>query len=271
MGSSGVGGDAESVRLRIAQDGRVLLAEADLFQGTREDLMHYIKVLASSDEPRLLVTPNVDQVINLHDSAAFRRSFQSAALRLIDGTPLYWLARVMGAKMALKLSGSDLVGVCASVAKENSWRILLIGGNEQICQSAVRRLQGEFDHGSDTFSAISMPIFSEPEDPVSEDVVNRIREARPSITFICLGSPKQELWFDEWARDLPCGLYIGAGATLEFVAGFRRRAPASLSVSGFEWLWRLVQEPRRLWRRYLIKGPRFVPFAFRSALGRRRK
>ncbi|MDN5573728.1 MAG: WecB/TagA/CpsF family glycosyltransferase, partial [Micrococcales bacterium] len=88
----------------------------------------------------------------------------------------------------------------------------------------------------------------------------------PSLVYLCLGSPKQEAWFEHWRRELPAAVYVGAGAAVDFAAGARRRAPRALQMIGGEWTWRLVQEPRRMAGRYLGRGPRFLGVIARSVL-----
>jgi N-acetylglucosaminyldiphosphoundecaprenol N-acetyl-beta-D-mannosaminyltransferase len=99
-------------------------------------------------------------------------------------------------------------------------------------------------------------------------VVEGIKNFAPDIVFLCLGAPKQESWFMEWRDLLPDGVYIGAGAAVDFAAGVSTRAPAQLQRLGMEWVWRLAQEPKRLAKRYLIKGPRFLVIAARSIANR---
>ena len=104
------------------------------------------------------------------------------------------------------------------------------------------------------------------DDPLSQEVIDRLAQLDPSLVYLCLGSPKQEAWFEHWRRELPAAVYVGAGAAVDFAAGARRRAPRALQMIGGEWTWRLVQEPRRMAGRYLGRGPRFLGVIARSVL-----
>lgn len=252
------------VRLKASPDGTLLLGGAELFVGDESDLLARLDSLIASDTPQLVVTPNVDHAINLADQPDYARVYHRAALRLIDGAPVLWLARLLGVGQAHKFSGSDLIGICAAAAEERAWNMVMIGGDETICREAEDQLRTTYPHARATFSAVPVPFLSGPADPLSAQVVKDLETLDPSIVFICLGSPKQELWFEAWSSSLPPAVYVGAGATLEFVAGRKQRAPELIQRIGLEWAWRLALEPRRLWKRYLVKGPRFLPIAVRS-------
>ncbi len=215
-----------------------------------------------------MVTPNVDHAINLGEDDRYAKVYERAVLRLIDGAPLLWLARLIGFKNVQKFSGSDLIGICASVALARGWRVVLIGGDSDLCKLALDRLQASHAYADDTFAALPVPFLSTPDAPASRRTIEELTTLVPSIVFVCLGSPKQELWFEAWAAHLPPAVYVGAGATIEFVAGTKKRAPRIIQILGLEWTWRLALEPHRLWRRYLVKGPRFLPIVVRSLLER---
>jgi N-acetylglucosaminyldiphosphoundecaprenol N-acetyl-beta-D-mannosaminyltransferase len=97
-------------------------------------------------------------------------------------------------------------------------------------------------------------------------VLDRIRAATPDLVLVALGAPKQELWIAEAAPDLRPAVLLGIGAAVDFVAGVARRAPGWMSASGLEWFFRLAQEPRRMWRRYLVRDPEFLVIVLRDLL-----
>lgn len=111
---------------------------------------------------------------------------------------------------------------------------------------------------------------SDVDDPASLEVVEALASLEPDLVFVCLGSPKQDVWVSRWRAKLPPAVYIGAGAAVDFVAGTKRRAPRALQRLGLEWAFRLAQEPRRLARRYLVRGPAFAMVAVRSLIAARR-
>jgi len=160
-------------------------------------------------------------------------------------------------------TGADLLPLVAAQARRLGWRIAVTGGEEHIARIAAETLRRRFD--ADVV-AVPFPRITSVEDDGSRKVVDELVQLKPDLVFVCLGSPKQDVWVSHWRSELPPALYVGAGAAVDFVAGTKKRAPATIQRLGAEWIYRLVQEPRRLARRYLIRGPRFVYIALRSLL-----
>jgi N-acetylglucosaminyldiphosphoundecaprenol N-acetyl-beta-D-mannosaminyltransferase len=160
-----------------------------------------------------------------------------------------------------KVSGSDLVVPVAALAAARGWGVYLLGGAPGVAEEAaarLRRLCGVRVVGCD-----APQISADGECEADRLVIERIRRAAPHIVFVALGAPKQELWISRTLPHIRPAVLVGIGASLDFVAGRVRRAPPWLSSLGLEWLYRLVQEPRRLWRRYLVRDPMFVLVALR--------
>jgi N-acetylglucosaminyldiphosphoundecaprenol N-acetyl-beta-D-mannosaminyltransferase len=143
--------------------------------------------------------------------------------------------------------------------------VVLLGGDPSVSERAAQLL----DQGAGLIRAIALPMLTSVEDESARSSVDELARFRPDIVFLALGSPKQEAWFLHWRDRLPDAVYIGSGAAADFAAGHRRRAPGLLQAGGLEWVWRLLQEPRRLAGRYLVKGPRFVKVILDSHAARK--
>lgn len=242
--------------VQVDAGGTASILGAELFTGDIEALLTTIGVLASSDRAHLVITPNVDQVLTLEDDAHARETFRAASLRIADGAPVVALARMLGARGITRITGTDLLRVAAARADTLGWRIAVVGGSDE----ALLALEPH-----DGVTVFRLPIIPDArDDDASLPAVRALGSFAPHLTFVCLGSPKQEFWFARWQDELPPGVYVGAGAAADFLAGVFRRAPRILQVLGLEWAWRLAQEPRRLAHRYLVKGPRFLGVALRS-------
>ncbi|TGD71877.1 WecB/TagA/CpsF family glycosyltransferase [Mangrovimicrobium sediminis] len=250
--------------MRVDDDGRAQLCGAPLFQGGREALRNKLADLIASRQVHTVITPNVDQLLLLPENPALAAAYQAASLRITDGSPLAWLGRTLGARDLHRLTGADLLVDAAKWAPDLGWRIVVTGGAPGVADEAVRQMQVRF--GTDAH-AVDFPMLDDISDPRARSVISRISELEPSLVFVCLGSPKQDVWADFWREELPPAVYIGAGAAVDFVAGTKRRAPAFVQRIGMEWVFRLVQEPRRLVHRYLVRGPRFLGVVFRSLRG----
>ncbi|WP_460772546.1 WecB/TagA/CpsF family glycosyltransferase [Microbacterium sp. GXF7504] len=250
-----------AVTLDVEHDGRVGFRGAPLFEGTLSDLLDTIDDRVRDGVPRLVVTPNVDQVLNLEDDAAWCEAFDAASVHIADGAPIVALARTLGAPEVHRIAGADLLTAAIVESPARGWRIAILGGND----ASLARIP-ETEH----LRTVPLPMLDGPGDPASLPAIEVLRSIRPHLVFICLGSPKQEKWFMAWRHLLPAAVYVGAGGSADFLAGRFARAPRAAQQLGLEWLWRLAQEPRRLAHRYLVKGPRFVGVFLRSLHARGR-
>lgn len=241
------------------------LAGKRLYQGDLDDLLDHLGSLLPAQRAHALITPNVDQAITLREDAELRRAFDHADILIADGAPLVLLAHRLGARRLHRLTGADLLPAAAARAAAAGWRIGLTGGRSDITVKAADNLRKTY--GADVV-AVPFPVISGPHDPAGREVVDALHAAHADVVFVCLGSPKQDVWVDSWREQLPPGIYIGAGAAVDFAAGVRSRAPRLVQAVGAEWLYRLAQEPRRLARRYMVRGPLFLIIALKSVAHR---
>jgi len=240
-----------------------------LFRGSVDHLLDEMEALVASGGHHLVMTPNVDQVLALRTDPRTAAAHRAASVRIADGAPLVGLARLLGDRRIQRLTGADLLGDVVARSAVNGWRVAIVGGAEGVSDDAAGRLRA----GSPGAHLVTVPFpfVRSVDDAGCAVVADALREERPDVVFVCLGSPKQEAWFLEWRDRLPPGVYVGAGAAVEFAAGTRTRAPRLVQRLGGEWLWRLAQEPRRLAHRYLVRGPAFVGVVLGSLLAARER
>jgi N-acetylglucosaminyldiphosphoundecaprenol N-acetyl-beta-D-mannosaminyltransferase len=136
------------------------------------------------------------------------------------------------------------------------YRHFFYGGKDGVPERLVRRLQKMYP-GLAVAGTYS-PSFKTVGAPESQEVIDRINDAKPDIVWVGLGTPKQEHWMAQHVDRLTASVLLGVGAAFDFHAGLKRQAPRWMQQSGLEWLFRLATEPRRLWRRYLVNNPLFV-------------
>lgn len=247
--------------------GALTLAGQELFLGGHDALIDEIASLLPAREVHTVITPNVDQTLTLRHDEALGQAYDEAAIRITDGFPLVVLGHRLGAHRLERLTGADLLPLAAQIAAERGWRIALTGGGPGVAAHAAAVLRDRVD--ADVVS-VDFPRLTDVGDPASLQVVEALAELEPDIVFVCLGSPKQDVWVSQWRAKLPPAIYIGAGAAVDFVAGTKKRAPRLMQRLGLEWAFRLAQEPRRLARRYLVRGPAFAVVAVRSLVAARR-
>jgi len=207
---------------------------------------------AERKEGGYVVTPNVDHVVLAEKDGGIRAAYAEATLSLVDGMPLVWASRLAGYPLPEKISGSDLVRPLLARAAEKGLRIYLLGAAPGVGARAAERLKEEIP-GLNVVG-VDSPGLGFESDPVAEaETRRRMAAADPDIVLVALGCPKQELLMRRWRSAGARAVMLGIGASLDFIAGEVRRAPAWMSATGLEWLYRLAQDPRRLARRYLVQ------------------
>jgi N-acetylglucosaminyldiphosphoundecaprenol N-acetyl-beta-D-mannosaminyltransferase len=210
-----------------------------------------------------IFTPNTDHVVVAMRDESVSRAYERADLVLVDGMPVLWASWLLGTALPQKISGSDVLLPLVQRAAERGWRVYVLGGGGDSGARSAEIFRSRFGANVVGVDAAMIP---DPLDAGANDgVLARIADARPDLLIVALGSPKQELWMSRWKERLRPAVAIGVGAGVDFVAGRSSRSPRWLSRIGLEWLYRLACEPRRLWRRYLVRGPGIVPVVLRTA------
>jgi len=234
---------------------------------SRSEALDRIAALVERRQGGAVFTPNVDHVVLAHEDPAFREAYGSVDLSVVDGMPVLWACRALGLPVREKISGSDIVSPLASLAAHRGWRVFLLGGRTGAAERAAARLvenaPGLLIVGmSGAHVDMSRPMTER------EALIDEIRRASPDVVLVALGSPKGELIAHEFRATLKPAVFVCVGAALDFLAGLVPRAPGWVSSAGLEWLYRLAREPRRLWARYLLRGPRFLPIVAKALLVR---
>lgn len=218
--------------------------------------------------PGFIVTPNVNHVCLCDRDDRFRAVYEDAFLALPDGVPIILASRMMGTPLPQKLSGSDMVPALCARAAEDGFSVYFLGGTPGTADRTAELMRER--HPALKVSGTCCPDYGFERDPEKQQrVIEDLRRTQPDICFVALGSPKQEYWMADHYRDAGAIIYMGVGATFDFMSGRVRRAPRLFQRIGLEWLWRVAMEPRRLWRRYLVEDLVFFKI-FARQLQRRR-
>ena len=218
-------------------------------------------------ESHYICVAPVHSVMESQRDEHLRRILNAAGLVTPDGMPLVWLSRLMGCRQVRQVCGSDLMlAVCERFVGRNC-RHFFYGGTPGVVEELAKRLKTHFPglEVVGTYSPPFRPLTSEED----QAAVERINALQPDIVWVGIGAPKQERWMAAHVARLNAPVLIGVGAAFDFHAGVKRRAPVWLQKSGLEWSFRLLMEPQRLWRRYLIDNPWFLWLILLQALGRK--
>jgi N-acetylglucosaminyldiphosphoundecaprenol N-acetyl-beta-D-mannosaminyltransferase len=198
------------------------------------------------------------------DAAVYDRSSELSGARLVvaDGMPLIWASRLRGTPLPERVAGSNLIWSLTAAAARRGASIFLLGGNPGAAEACAERMRA--DYPDVRIAGLLAPPHGFEKDPRAiDEIVQTLRDAAPAIVYLALGFPKQEELALQLASQMPATWFVGVGISFSFVGGEVRRAPRWMQSAGLEWVHRLVQEPRRLFRRYVIDG---LPFAARMFL-----
>jgi N-acetylglucosaminyldiphosphoundecaprenol N-acetyl-beta-D-mannosaminyltransferase len=234
---------------------------------TFEEALDAVEALVTAGRGGAVFTPNVDHVMIAHEDASMRDAYSRVDLSLPDGMPLLWASRLLGTPLPEKVSGSDFTPRLLERAAARGWRVFFLGGAPGVAAKARERLVEQLP-GLQVVG-VDAPRFAVTDSRESQrELVAHIRATKPDLVLVAFGAPKQEVWIDRTRDDLRPAVLLGIGASLDFIAGTVSRAPRWMSSSGLEWLFRLVKEPGRMWRRYLVRDSQFV-FVLGRAFGER--
>lgn len=222
----------------------------------------------ASRTPHYVCVTGVHGVMESQRDEELRRIHNSAGLVTPDGMPLVWLSRLMGFSQVERVYGPDLMLAVCKLSVERGYRHFFYGGAPGVAEKLRVRLKARFPglKVAGTYSPPFRPLTPEED----REIVERINAAQPDILWVGISTPKQERWMAEHVGRLSLPVLVGVGAAFDFHAGLKKQAPAWIQRSGLEWLFRLIMEPRRLWRRYLINNPWFLWLVLLQALGRYR-
>jgi N-acetylglucosaminyldiphosphoundecaprenol N-acetyl-beta-D-mannosaminyltransferase len=206
----------------------------------------------------------VHGVIESQDDPALRAVLCDSGLTTPDGMPLVWLSKLHGFGHVGRVYGPDLMLAVCAHSVEKGYRHFLYGGDEGVAETLAARLRERFP-GVQIVGAYAPPFrpLTAEEDA---GIVRMINEARADIVWVGLSTPKQERWMAAHHGRITAPVMVGVGAAFDFHAGRKKQAPRWMQRSGLEWSFRLLQEPKRLWRRYLINNPKFIALVFLQAL-----
>jgi N-acetylglucosaminyldiphosphoundecaprenol N-acetyl-beta-D-mannosaminyltransferase len=221
----------------------------------------------ASGKGHQVVTVNADFVVKASQDADLRHLLQNSDMATADGMPLVWGARLLGVRLRGRVTGADLVPALAGSAALKGFSVYFLGAAPGVAARAAEILTARYP-------GLKVAGICAPSIPTIEDtpqsIIDDIRAAKPDILLVAFGNPKQEKWIGKFGPMLNVPVMIGVGGSLDFITGKTRRAPVWMQRTGLEWLYRLLQEPRRLWQRYAVDMVVFSTFFWKQLWAMRR-
>jgi N-acetylglucosaminyldiphosphoundecaprenol N-acetyl-beta-D-mannosaminyltransferase len=224
-------------------------------------LESFIEIGRNTGKTHQVATVNADFAVKALHDPELRYLLQEADMATADGMPLVWGARLLGVPLEDRVTGADLVPALAERAAKKGYSFYLLGAAPGVADRAGKILQERYP-GLKIAGVCSPPYGSILE--MDRSILDDIKAANPDVLLVAFGNPKQEKWIGMYGRELGVPVMIGIGGTLDFIAGETKRAPEWMQRTGMEWSYRLLQEPRRLWRRYVVDLTAFGSFFIRQ-------
>jgi N-acetylglucosaminyldiphosphoundecaprenol N-acetyl-beta-D-mannosaminyltransferase len=204
------------------------------------------------------VVVNVAKLVNMQNDAALSASVRACDIINIDGMGVVWGARLLGHRVPERVAGVDLFDRLLDMAAESKLPVYLLGGTTDVIELTVDTVAHRYP--SLRIAGFHHGYFWDDE----RRVVDEIRESGARLLFVAITSPKKEIFIDKWKNELKVDFVMGVGGTFDVVAGKVRRAPVWMQRCGLEWLFRVMQEPRRMWRRYWTTNIAFFRMLLKS-------
>ena len=243
---------------------RITLMGCHIDNLSMEDTLVKVEEFIQSGQPHQHVVVNVDKLVKASRDESLRRIINDCALINADGMPVVWASRLLGTPLKERVAGVDLFEALMRRAADKGWRVFLLGAREDVVR-AVR----------DTYLRKYPPLliagwrngYWDGEQEEAE-VVEQIRASRADLLFVAISSPKKEIFLGRHQAAMQIPFAMGVGGTFDVAIGRVRRAPRWMQQSGLEWLFRFMQEPRRLFRRYFIDDMAFIWLLIKEAARR---
>ncbi len=248
----------------------VRILEIRVDRVTMEQALERISLMVRAGGPFQVLTPNVDHVMRALKDPAFRGIYREGDLVVADGAPLVWASRFLGDPLPERVAGSDLTPRLCGLAARSGFSVFLMGGQPGSAEAAAGVLR-ERNPSLEVAGWDPAPLGFDKDLAYSRALEEKIRRARPDLLFVALGSPKQDAWIHRNKHRLGVPVSMGVGATLDFLSGKVKRAPRVFRKTGLEWFWRLLCEPRRLWKRYLLDDMPFFWHILKERLRSRKE
>jgi len=209
------------------------------------------------------VAINAAKIVRLQDDESLRRAVEVCELSTADGTAVVWASRLLGHPLPERVAGIDLMEGVLDLAERRGYRVYLLGARPHVVETVAEVIRGR--HPGIEIAGSHHGYFSWDEE---EAVVENIRAAQPAILLVALETPAKELFLAHARDGLSIPFAMGVGGAFDVLAGVRRRAPLWMQTAGLEWLYRLLQDPRRMARRYVVGNTRFTWLVLREAASR---
>ncbi|MCL4539975.1 MAG: WecB/TagA/CpsF family glycosyltransferase [Bacteroidetes bacterium] len=261
----------ESVKTIVGgEEQRVQVLGVGVHNFTADEILARISAFVDSREFHAIFTPNVDDIVKAQRDSEFMRVLNAAALNVPDGMGIVYASRILGTPFLEMIGGRRLVPRICRWAEKKKWRIYLFGAEREIASVAMARLTEQYP-GVPFVGAHSPSRNISSDQAESLEAIDAINATRPDVLFVGLGSPKGKKWIMQHADKMRVPVAIEVGGSFDVIAGVRPTPPEWMTNIGLEWFYRLLKQPRYVWRRYLAEDPLFFWWIIRQSISHRER
>lgn len=226
---------------------------------TADEILDHVDYCIERRIPCQIVGINVDQALRVIEDEYSKEIFEHAELVFTDGKPIIWMSKLLKRPIVEKVSGPDLMLQLCKRAARKKYKIFLLGAGPGVAAKAAENLVRNYI-GLQCVGTYSPPFGFEKDPAEMKKIINMLKESGADQLFVGMGSPKQDIFIYENMDKYQIPVSYSMGAALDFIGGSVKRAPKWMSDFGLEWFHRMMQNPKRLYRRYLIEDPRILKY-----------
>lgn len=231
--------------------------EAETIQLIEESIINRHKPLQH-------IVVNVAKIVHAQKDEKLRNAINNSDIVNIDGQGVVWALKLLGHKVPGRVAGCDLFQSLVALSAEKGYRPYFFGAKEEVVNEMVRRFREKYP--SLQIAGYRNGYYSEEEEP---QIAEEIRKAKPDLLFLGITSPKKELFIDRYTAQMKIPFTMGVGGSFDVVAGKVKRAPRWMQRAGLEWFYRILQEPKRMWKRYAVTNSKFALLLIREFFKKR--
>jgi len=225
----------------------------------------FIDFIKKNQKRRICVIP-VNNIIATRRDKNLYKIYNTSDMNLPDGIPLIWASKFLGNPISGRVTGLDLLPQFSKVAAEKGFTFFLLGAKEGVAKKLSEELISKYP-ALKVLGYYSPPYSDKFSYEENQKIIHMINSLKPNVLWVSLTAPKQDIWIYENFDKLQINIAIGVGGAFEVTAGLIKRAPIWMQKNGLEWFYRFLQEPRRLFKRYFIEAPKFIPLVILQKFG----
>lgn len=242
---------------------RIKFMDYNLDALTMEETVFCIQEMIRDNKTCQHVVLNAGKVVMANRTPKLRKIINQCELINADGQSIVWMARLLGQKVPERVTGIDLMDRILAMAEKNGYGVFLFGAREEVLKQAITNIRRKYP--ALVVAGQRNGYFTEEQLP---DIIQKMKSSRAKILLVGISSPTKEYWLKDNMSKIDIPFCMGVGGSFDVAAGAARRAPVMFQKMGMEWLFRLIQEPRRMWKRYLFGNINFLLYIIKFKLHR---